>query len=705
MSGRPVKYLRPLDRSQDKHFEKLAPKSQGSITALRTALERTKSRMAVLKDANTVKDEVIEEERILRKAAEDRLDKFLVDLYKNPEVNAELRHRLPYANKDDPMEKVKIMENRIVEVKEFNKISEESLISNKVVTLHESHQNERLDVVTNSSTHGLISPSAAVLSSSTGSSGVQADYTVKSQTGQMPVWPLTTLHNQELSSEGQLTNSWVTNTTIRSGTVLSSAVSANASDLTVSTTATPYMLPMEPLSSSAHSTSSFAALPQPKMHHQSEASSVNPLASASFASLAPSSYINLPNHYDPKASEELNSQRSSIAHNQPGMSTGSAFESESPVEASSTTHLASSSFGVNVQPFHINSFQCKTPSVYSRGVFSDNVSHISRLLAEIATLKKEKQEFKDKLKASEQKCEELRLGIGTSDDKSSQDLGALIEEIRAADKVRDETVKKVVQTAQQDKERALKKINNKSKKANVPKIVSDGELSDTEDDGSVTTSESSKASELGEVKSGRHAEDAPDDSSSLLSPQDLNEMMQRQRKIMAEELQRVIDERNEARQSIIKLESKLSALELRPKSDGKIEELMATLGVVRRERDVAVAKLKALMSEMAETKLVYSLHKALWREDLQNETSSSELSSKFNNKEQAMTKNNTVLSYISKHEDTKAKLEARLAFSNQEREIQGHRIKELEQLVKRQRKKLNAMCAGPMLMDGCIETE
>ena len=55
MSGRPVKYLRPLDRSQDKHFEKLAPKSQGSITALRTALERTKSRMAVLKDANTVK--------------------------------------------------------------------------------------------------------------------------------------------------------------------------------------------------------------------------------------------------------------------------------------------------------------------------------------------------------------------------------------------------------------------------------------------------------------------------------------------------------------------------------------------------------------------------------------------------------------------------------------------------------------------------
>ena len=31
----------------------------------------------------------------------------------------------------------------------------------------------------------------------------------------------------------------------------------------------------------------------------------------------------------------------------------------------------------------------------------------------------------------------------------------------------------------------------------------------------------------------------------------------------------------------------------------------ATLGVVRRERDVAVARLKALMAEMAELKLVY----------------------------------------------------------------------------------------------------
>ncbi|RUS74055.1 hypothetical protein EGW08_018182 [Elysia chlorotica] len=707
MSAKPVKYLRPLDRSQDKRFEKLAPKNQGSITALRTALERTKSRIAVLKDENTLKNEVIEEERILRKAAEDRLDNFLVDLYQNPDVNAELRHRLPYANKNDPKEKGQ--ENETVEVEEVNTIVDGSMTPNRPVAVHESHQNERVDVLTNSTNHGLISPSDANLQSSTSSSGVQVDYAGKSQTGQVPVWLSQTTYNQVISPEAQLTNSWVSNTASRSGTIVSSAASLNAYDLTISTAAAPYMLPMGPLSSSStHSTASFAALPQPKVHQQpaSYTYSANPLASASFASLAPSSYINLPNTYDPKASEESNSQRSSTVHNQPGIMNNFAFESESLVEAPSSAHLASSPFGVNIQPLHINSFPYKTPSLYSQGILSDNVSHISRLLAEIATLKRENQEMKDKLKASEQKCEELRLHIGTPDDKKDQDLGALIEEIRAAEKVRDQTVKQVVQTAQEDKARAFKKMNNRSKEINVPKIVSDTELSDTEDDVSVTSSESSLASEHREVKTvADGGDDVSDDLSPPLSQQDLKAMMQRQRRIMSEELQRVIDERNEARQGIIKLENKLSAFELRPKSTGKVEELIATLGVVKRERDVAVAKLKTLMSEMEETKLVYSLHKALWRGDLQNETSSSERSTKFDNRDQAMTKNNTVSSYFSKHEDTKAKLEARLAFSNQERDIQSQRIKELEQLVKRQRKKLNAMCAGPMLMDGYIETE
>lgn len=49
------------------------------------------------------RDVVIDEERNLRKAAEETLQKYLVDLYNNPNVNSELRHRLPHAKKVDPV--------------------------------------------------------------------------------------------------------------------------------------------------------------------------------------------------------------------------------------------------------------------------------------------------------------------------------------------------------------------------------------------------------------------------------------------------------------------------------------------------------------------------------------------------------------------------------------------------------------------------
>ncbi|GFS10019.1 mirror-image polydactyly 1-like [Elysia marginata] len=824
MNGRPVKYLRPLDRSQDKYFEKLASKNQSSVTALRIALEKTKSRISLLKDANIVKDEVIEEERILRKAAEDRLDKVLVDLYENPEVNSELRQRLPYANKSDPM--IKGMKTDMFGVEEFDHSTQRGMELDKLLPVKEIHQNERLDVVTNSSTQELISVPEAATQRSTSSSSTQTNNTLIRLAEEQPALSSPTSHQRSISPEPRLTDSWVSDNTHSSHTATSAITTAASSSavtptalspitpsstlLSVSTASVPYMLPMGPLSSSASSVASFAALPQPRVYqvdsvsglnppasasfaalpqprvyqdnsvsglnppasasvaflpqtqahghvsaygldpqtsknfaalHQREAHGqssaygldtqtsknfaalhqpqahgqvsaygLNPLTSASFASLAASSYIDLPNNHASKVSEESNSHRSSFAQNQPEMGNiSSVSQSGSPVEASSTTHFAPSTFGVNIQPLYINPFPlAKTPSVYSQRTAPDNVSHISRLLAEIATLKKEKQELSDQLKASEQKCEELRLGIGTPEAKNSQDLGALIEEIRAAEKVRDQTVKKVVQTAEEDKERTRKKENNRRKEENLHKVLSDSELSGTEDDGSSTASQSSQVSEVGETKevTGSGVNEEVADPRPTL--EDLTEMMQRQRQIMAEELQKVIDERNEARRSVIKLENKLAALELRPRSDRKVEELIATLSVVRRERDLAVAKLKSLMSEVAETKLVYSLHKALWREDMHNETSSSEPTSKLTNRDQPAVKNNnnnTFSSNISKHEDVDAKLMARLAFSDQERQLQSQRIKELEQMVKRQRQKLNVLCAGPMLMDGCIETE
>ncbi|GFO01609.1 hypothetical protein PoB_002811400 [Plakobranchus ocellatus] len=125
------------------------------------------------------------------------------------------------------------------------------------------------------------------------------------------------------------------------------------------------------------------------------------------------------------------------------------------------------------------------------------------------------------------------------------------------------------------------------------------------DDGtntSILTSLSDRVEDGNEVDNDRQ-----EDLTNQYSQHELNQILQRQRQIMAEELQKVIDQRNEARQTIISLERKLSAAKLRPRSDGKTQELMATLDVVRRERDVTVARLKTLMADIAETKLLYKL--------------------------------------------------------------------------------------------------
>ena len=49
------------------------------------------------------REKAIEVERSRRKEAEERLKQYLVDPYQSPNVNSELRHRLPRANKSDPL--------------------------------------------------------------------------------------------------------------------------------------------------------------------------------------------------------------------------------------------------------------------------------------------------------------------------------------------------------------------------------------------------------------------------------------------------------------------------------------------------------------------------------------------------------------------------------------------------------------------------
>ena len=51
------------------------------------------------------REKEVETERKLREEAEKRLESHLQDMYQNPDVNQELRERLPRSNKTDPLKK------------------------------------------------------------------------------------------------------------------------------------------------------------------------------------------------------------------------------------------------------------------------------------------------------------------------------------------------------------------------------------------------------------------------------------------------------------------------------------------------------------------------------------------------------------------------------------------------------------------------
>ncbi|XP_076436455.1 uncharacterized protein LOC143275980 [Babylonia areolata] len=94
---------------------------------MRGALENCRNKVEELRDDITEKEKTIEDERKRRKEAEKRLRQHLVDPYGSPEVNSELRNRLPRAGKADPLLDVQ----EVVESSEHSEADEEQLTTSR----------------------------------------------------------------------------------------------------------------------------------------------------------------------------------------------------------------------------------------------------------------------------------------------------------------------------------------------------------------------------------------------------------------------------------------------------------------------------------------------------------------------------------------------------------------------------------------------
>ncbi|XP_046567168.1 uncharacterized protein LOC124275611 isoform X1 [Haliotis rubra] len=96
-----IGYHRRLDRTPEKQFHELPDTDKKLISQIRRATEKTVTSVGKLKEDIEEREKIIEEERSLRLAVEEKLKGQLVDMYRSSDVNSELRDRLPRANKTD----------------------------------------------------------------------------------------------------------------------------------------------------------------------------------------------------------------------------------------------------------------------------------------------------------------------------------------------------------------------------------------------------------------------------------------------------------------------------------------------------------------------------------------------------------------------------------------------------------------------------
>ncbi|BFZ07619.1 hypothetical protein BsWGS_10658 [Bradybaena similaris] len=758
-----VKYRRRLDRSPDKNFAILEEDDQTRLNRLRASLEEAKSRILTLRDENDDKDYIIEEERKLRQAAEQNLQKHLVDLYNNPEVISELQHRLPRARKiytlnhepvikmDDHQEPANLF-NGITDVREdmtarYSYRADEGGATSDVI------KKNRNQVVLDVISHPL--PAASYGQQKEDLHHLHENTSQHLRSRQLD--PSVADHHYPSVGLGPAPGS----SALDPGQAWSSLMSISQL-LPPYISPDIYVAPASPASCSSGDSSIYLGLPQAGARTVGAQTNHSPTDQRSKEQMQRSQVKTSKQKLAAAATqtrpEDVAIQGNSVqpeyvSHNdfamhQPEYVSHNNFAMHQPEYVSHNNfamhqpeYVSHNNFAMHQPTLQFSTHSTSLPSLHHLGnagptqstfpaprptpcpthryfpakLEADNVSQTSRLLVEIATLKKENEELRDRLTEAKRGLETLntspkhgietlntspKRGIETlntspkpTEDVSLDRLGSLIEEIRMAEKKRDVALKALVADVDVDRPTEVDH-HERSKKTCVSRSIqtggfSDSEFSETEDLYGRLPGfpDVAFADSVGEFGAGDRQK---------LKYVELQ--VARQREIMKVELQKVLDERNEARQMVMKLEKKVTMLELSCYKDNRANALLAKLRVAEKERDMAVARLKYMTQDVSETKLMYRLHKALLTDSPVNQVSLYP-EPKTSNLDIDPTEKKPMNVVLSKEAEWKAKLEAKILSLEQEKKSQSQQIDKLQQLVERQRQKINTLCAGPMLME------
>ncbi|XP_013386535.1 uncharacterized protein LOC106156015 [Lingula anatina] len=242
--------------------------------------------------------------------------------------------------------------------------------------------------------------------------------------------------------------------------------------------------------------------------------------------------------------------------------------------------------------------------------YLDQSRQVSLLLSELDAAKDLNKKLSDKLSETEKELESIKIAMKAKATESEADLGArataLVEELYRAQKERDASVMMRLRLANEERDEAIERW--KQMNQSLASVDSGTEQSDEED-----VDVPSLLSKLNQAESpiqiGKHGHLIKDKISGTKA---------RRKEITMEEMKAILEERDALLAKCKKLEQELIKLQRNgskysPQHE-KEQAIKAKLLATQQERDMALAKARKMEEEMQNIRVYYSLHKSLSQE-------------------------------------------------------------------------------------------
>ncbi|XP_038072294.1 mirror-image polydactyly gene 1 protein-like [Patiria miniata] len=237
---------------------------------------------------------------------------------------------------------------------------------------------------------------------------------------------------------------------------------------------------------------------------------------------------------------------------------------------------------------------------------------VPMLLSELGSTRDINKELQERLLETEQEIESLRLSQSlteaTLEARVAARAAAVVEEIYAAQKKRDEAVMARLRLANEERDESIARLRRMENKDDFD--------SGTDVDDEYGTPDMSMGDLLARLSVSDTGPEIAMYGKSILGQ--INKVKSSKGRIVAEEMRTIIQEKDAALAKCKKLERE--AIELRRTAGGLTalnnneQSLRSQLDATRQERDLALAKVRKLQEELDELKIFYSLHKSLSQE-------------------------------------------------------------------------------------------